>query len=372
MSSYRSLDIPPSPVTVSVKIFDLIPAGQHKSVLAPAAGNLTPVLRGYERLECPIFAFLIEHADLNRRVMFDLGLRKDMENTAPSVRAILQENFPNTEKDIVDLLEESGINVGSVDAIIWRDSHSHVDHTGDPSRFPASTDLVCSSELALDTFEQNPQSTLLPSDLAGHKHVKIDFSQSELTLGDLRAHDYFGDGSFYLLDVPGHQAGHMCGLARVTSTPTTSFVLMGGDACHHAGILRPTDAIYTNYPCLANLLEATRRSVSTTHFPCPVAANETQTEFLLGLRSTPLLDIADGPYQADPALARRSLAKLRVFDANLDVFVVMAHDASLLPLFTSDSEPVVINEWKKKGWKDEVVWAFLDEGNPAFRFREKD
>lgn len=38
-----------------------------------------------------------------------------------------------------------------------------------------------------------------------------------LSIGDFKAIDFFGDGSFYLLDTPGHAVGHLCGLAR-TST----------------------------------------------------------------------------------------------------------------------------------------------------------
>jgi hypothetical protein len=59
-------------------------------------------------------------------------------------------------------------------------------------------------------------------------------------IGKFYALDYFRDGSFYLLDVPGHAIGHMCGFARATAT---TFVLLGADACHFAGSLRPSPYI---------------------------------------------------------------------------------------------------------------------------------
>jgi len=62
---------------------------------------------------------------------------------------------------------------------------------------------------------------------------EIDF-ESDFKIGKFNAFDYFGDGSFYLLDVPGHAIGHMCGLVRTTST---SFILLGADSCHFAGTL---------------------------------------------------------------------------------------------------------------------------------------
>ena len=62
---------------------------------------------------------------------------------------------------------------------------------------------------------------------------EIEF-ESAFKIGKFNAFDYFGDGSFYLLDVPGHAIGHMCGLVRTTPT---SFLLLGADSCHFAGTL---------------------------------------------------------------------------------------------------------------------------------------
>ena len=55
---------------------------------------------------------------------------------------------------------------------------------------------------------------------------EMSFNDSSLCIGEFAAMDFFGDGSFYLLDTPGHTLGHMCGLAR--TTPTT-FILTGGE-----------------------------------------------------------------------------------------------------------------------------------------------
>ena len=61
---------------------------------------------------------------------------------------------------------------------------------------------------------------------------EISFEHSSLRIGQFAAFDFFGDGSFYLLDTPGHAIGHMCGLARTT---TTTFAFLGGDICHFSG-----------------------------------------------------------------------------------------------------------------------------------------
>lgn len=46
-------------------------------------------------------------------------------------------------------------------------------------------------------------STMVSSYPRGRKLTEISFSKSKLSIGGFRAHDYFGDGSLYLLDAPG-------------------------------------------------------------------------------------------------------------------------------------------------------------------------
>lgn len=73
---------------------------------------------------------------------------------------------------------------------------------------------------------------------------EVSFREKDLRIGGFDALDYFGDGSFYLLDSPGHTIGHINALARVTTGEVDgeedTFVLMGGDTCHFTGQLRPT------------------------------------------------------------------------------------------------------------------------------------
>lgn len=46
--------------------------------------------------------------------------------------------------------------------------------------------------------------------------------------------DYFGDGSLYIIDTPGHITGHVNLLAR---TGPKKWVFLGGDCCHDTRIL---------------------------------------------------------------------------------------------------------------------------------------
>ncbi|KAJ7275059.1 hypothetical protein C8J57DRAFT_1313530 [Mycena rebaudengoi] len=70
------------------------------------------------------------------------------------------------------------------------------------SKFPPSTVLVFGQGTVRGTCAVNPKSTLLKSDLAGRQLVELNFDKPDLIICGMRAHDYFGDGSFYLLDAP--------------------------------------------------------------------------------------------------------------------------------------------------------------------------
>ncbi|KAF7323928.1 Metallo-beta-lactamase superfamily protein [Mycena kentingensis (nom. inval.)] len=356
--STPAFDIPSSTSTVSVKMFDLI--SDHAGVKSSAAMFFQPVLPGTDNFACPIYAFFIENSTTKERIMFDLGPRKDLENAAPFLAAAVKAGYSAmpVDKDITEQLVESGIALDSISAVVW--SHGHADHTGDMSLFPSSVDLVVSNELSTETADTDPNSFLLASDFAGRKLVRVDLEKSSLTIGGFRAHDYFGDGSFYLLDVPGHQHGHLSALARVAEN---DFVFLGADACHHAGVLRPTALLHERSPCPGALLAATRTSVSHTHFPS--ATSSAEGEFDLAARTKPMFTVASNGYFVDVPAAEDSVSKMSgVFDPSPDVFVVLAHDESLLPII--GKFPVVLDDWKARGWKKDATWAFLEEGNPAF------
>jgi glyoxylase-like metal-dependent hydrolase (beta-lactamase superfamily II) len=44
-----------------------------------------------------------------------------------------------------------------------------------------------------------------------------------------KAMDYFGDGSFWVIQAPGHMAGNLCAAAKVDGG---HWILLGSDCCH--------------------------------------------------------------------------------------------------------------------------------------------
>ena len=205
---------------------------------------LQPDYIGHESLLGPAFSFLVEH-ESRKPILFDLAVRKDFD-VLPSYPKWVELKWTiNVDKDVATILKENGVDVdgGAIESIIW--SHHHWDHVGDASTFPRSTGLVVGPGFVnqyLPGYPKNKDSTLMESDFEGRDVREVNFEKegNGLKIGRFNALDYFGDGSFYLLDTPGHSVGHMCGLARTTSNPD-SFIFMGGDASHHGGEFRPTE-----------------------------------------------------------------------------------------------------------------------------------
>ena len=321
----------------------------------PAALFMTPEFPGLNKLSGPSFSFLIEHPS-SRSLLFDLGVRKDWENLAPvTTRRIEAMKVTATvQKGVREQLEEHGVNVKNIEGIIW--SHWHWDHTGDPSSFEKSTALIVGpgfTKSLMPGYPADKDGRILESDYAGRDLREIAFDQN-LKIGRFDAVDYFGDGSFYLLDSPGHAVGHMCGLARVTSSPS-SFILMGGDICHHVGQFRPS--LQHPLPSLISPNPFDQQSLTA----CPgellerlLPDNDRTKPFYTVARSEVGMTVAHDPDEADA-----SISKLQDTDALDEVLVVIAHDSSLLPVV--DFFPKYADNFFEKGWAKDSKWLFLKD-----------
>lgn len=107
--------IPPGAAT-TVRIID-----STALMNLPLAPFMSPPMPGYTRLVGPAYVFLIEHSS-GRKLLFDLGVRKDWENMAgPVVKMIKSLGWEvGAEKNVIDILGEEGIKGGDVEAVVWR------------------------------------------------------------------------------------------------------------------------------------------------------------------------------------------------------------------------------------------------------------
>ena len=112
------LNIPESESTVHVRIINS--TSRLKDI--PVQRFFEPEIKGFELFDCPAYSFLIEHPPSGRKVLWDLGIRKDWENLAPRIVKSIRDGGAQVtvEKGVAEILEEGGIKLGDVDSIIWR------------------------------------------------------------------------------------------------------------------------------------------------------------------------------------------------------------------------------------------------------------
>lgn len=255
-------------------------------VHALSAGHLTlpeeqfihPASDGARRT-VPSLAFLVQHYDPGEngitRILFDLGLRRDIERYAEPIQRHIATRQPLTsDPDVVRSLRAGGLGPDDIDYVIY--SHVHWDHVGEPRDFHWSKFIV--GHGALDVlagrsrslrgghsfFESDllePSRTIELPDPAGKREVQgvadMEFTgewKPPITdnlkgpwtrLDNLPAVlDVFNDGSLFIVDAPGHLPGHINLLARTLKDDgNVGWVYLAGDACHDRRIIRGEKSI---------------------------------------------------------------------------------------------------------------------------------
>ncbi|KAF2439599.1 Metallo-hydrolase/oxidoreductase [Karstenula rhodostoma CBS 690.94] len=240
------------------------------SLHALSAGHFTlpeyqfvhPVSRE-ARKTVPSLAFLIQHHDVQTgkrtRIVFDLGLRRNISRYAPAIQKHTATRQPmTTDPDVVKSLARGGLRPGDIDYVLY--SHIHWDHIGEPRDFPSSTflvghgafNLLNGTSSALRGGHSFFESDLLPEGrtielsqpstqgVVQHKSDTVQL-EGKLSLSQWKPYnhlpytlDIFNDGSLLIVDAPGHLPGHVNILARISETQQ---VYLGGDACHDRRLL---------------------------------------------------------------------------------------------------------------------------------------
>jgi glyoxylase-like metal-dependent hydrolase (beta-lactamase superfamily II) len=141
-------------------------------------------------------------------------------------------------------------------------SHLHWDHVGDAAPFSSAKIVIgapAKAELETDVYPKNPAGTITAFP-EGREFLYLDYTQRAITPFATfeRAIDFYGDGSLYIVDTPGHYPGHLSLVARVAQN---AFVFLAGDLCHHRQCYSPGDRLISefNYMDIATARDSARR-----------------------------------------------------------------------------------------------------------------
>ncbi|KAK3388040.1 AhpD-like protein [Podospora didyma] len=255
---------PPPPATVQLHALS---AGHfslpEEQFVYPSSGARSTV---------PSLCFLVQHTNpatgIITRIVFDLGLRRDVERYSEPIRRHVATRQPmTTTPDVVTSLQAGGLTPREVDYVVY--SHVHWDHVGEPRDFPGSKFIVGHGALDLlqgtssklrgghsffeaDLLDLSRTTELIdPSDTQPKTGPQIKFSSlggetvnvagpwKPLPEFDLPAVlDIFQDGSVYIVDAPGHLPGHINLLAQAPGDGGSRWVYLAGDTCHDRRIMR--------------------------------------------------------------------------------------------------------------------------------------
>ena len=195
----------------------------------------------------PALSFLLNHPTHDQKFVFDLGIRKDFENySPPSAMKRLKTTFhPHVHQDVVESLQKGGISTSDITYVCL--SHIHWDHTGNTHLFTKATFLVGSAcqRLFNPGYPQDPDGRFA-SDLLPEGRTRFLDTSNWNPLGPFpRALDFYGDGSLYIVDAPGHLSGHINVLARTSSDG--AWIYLAADSAHYQSLLTGESEIAIHY-----------------------------------------------------------------------------------------------------------------------------
>lgn len=181
-----------------------------------------------ERREFPAGVFLYD-SDEGRRVLFDTGYATGPWHTGWRGRAYRRLLPPRVSEvdDIAVRLAADGVDPASVTHVVL--SHLHPDHVGGVRRFPEATFVLSEGHertLRSPHLRTGVLPGLIPEWFPRAARVVVqDDAFERVNIGgvELHAHDLLGDGSYLVVDLPGHADGHLGALIE-------SRVLLAGDA----------------------------------------------------------------------------------------------------------------------------------------------
>ncbi|KAM5370225.1 hypothetical protein ACJZ2D_008628 [Fusarium nematophilum] len=196
---------------------------------------------GQDKFRLYDWCFCIFHEPSRQHVLWDLGCATDVASYTPWVQQVM---LPlarpvGPRKSVPEQLKDLGVTAADIKTVLF--SHAHWDHCRPISaEFPNATAFFgpgtkdfCSPGNMVDG---QPDPAIEWDgryfDVSGHATERWEeLSGQWIPFGPFeKALDFFNDGSFWIIDAPGHMPGNLCAAARLDGT--SEWVLLGSDCCH--------------------------------------------------------------------------------------------------------------------------------------------
>ncbi|KAL6250266.1 hypothetical protein RBB50_002567 [Rhinocladiella similis] len=256
------------------------------------------------------WCFYIYQPDLRRHVLWDVGMSNDGNMYISSIRDVMKiMSCVGPDESLGQQLRGTcGVEPESIDTVLF--SHAHFDHCRPIEHefpnahgfFGPGTEDDCKEKLEPGCTDPK----------IGHKFDPRFFDRavstekwSELTgpwvpFGPFeRAVDFFGNGSLWVIQAPGHMKGNLCAAARLEDG---SWVVLGSDCAHTKPLL---DGKY-------DIAEVTRP------------------------------DGSKWSLHEDVCAAKETIASIRKLEVEYGCHIALAHDASwMLKDKEGDQDPVL-------------------------------
>ncbi|OCH91660.1 Metallo-hydrolase/oxidoreductase [Obba rivulosa] len=182
----------------------------------------------------PGLSFLLRHTTNGDTFIVDLGIRRDWDTALPTplIDRIKHMGFVvDVPQDVPTSLRKGGVDPHAAIRHVLL-THVHFDHFGDTAPFTHATFLVGSEAQQLVTpgWPADPHSAF-PGDLLPPGRTKYLSREGLKPIGPFpHALDFYGDGSLYIVDAPGHLPGHINVLVR--TSPDGGWLYLAGDSAH--------------------------------------------------------------------------------------------------------------------------------------------
>ncbi|KAJ5701132.1 hypothetical protein N7488_008680 [Penicillium malachiteum] len=182
------------------------------------------------------WAFFIQHPENGRKVIWDLGMSSNGDDFPPVIaNGMLKEAQVVGPRETIQaqIQRRAGVAPSEIDTILL--SHAHFDHCR-PVRniFPNATVYFGpgTSEHCTPGHLKNP-SSMWDGRFFDPEEATENWKTLEgpwRNLGPFEnAMDLFGDGSFWIIQAPGHMPGNLAACARLE---TGDWAMLGSDCCH--------------------------------------------------------------------------------------------------------------------------------------------